>query len=149
RVAAFSPNGKLLATGNDRELLLWDAEKLTLVKKIDTPAGWVAFEPGGKTLLTGKNDNTGADRNHVLTRWDLTTFEGKPLPPLSNLPGWTHFHISPDGKTLYSLIGHGPDNQGERYVRTYDAATGKELFPRQGHIGDVWSVAVSPDGKII
>ena len=148
-VTAFSPNGKLLATGNDRELLLWDAEKLKLVRKLDTPAGWVAFEPGGKTLLTAKNDVRGADRNHVVTRWDLTTFEGKPLPPLSNPPGYIHFYLSPDGKTLYSHIGHGPDNKGERYVRAYDAATGKELFPRQGHVGEVWAVAVSPDGRSI
>ena len=29
--------------GSDKELLLWDAEKLELVKKLDTPAGWLAF----------------------------------------------------------------------------------------------------------
>src|SRR5262249_7235499 len=73
--------------------------------------------------------------------------EGKPLPSLSNLPGWAHFYLSPDGKTLYSHVAHGPDNKGERWVRAYDAATGKELFPPQGHVGQVWAVAASPDGK--
>ncbi len=147
RTAAFSPDGKWLATSSDKELMLWDAEKLELVKKLDAAGVWLAFDPDGKTLLTAKHDQNGPDRNHVVTRWDLTTFEGKPLPSLSNSPGWTCFHLSPDGKTLYSNIAHPPGDQGERVVRAYDAATGKELFPRQGHTGQVWSVAASPDGK--
>src|SRR5262249_15598212 len=40
---------------------------------------------------------------------------------------------------------NGPDS--ERVVRAYDAATGKELFPRQGHKEQVTAVAFSPDGK--
>jgi len=103
RATAFAPDGKLLATGSDTELLLWDADKLALVKKIDTPAGWVAFEPGGKTLLTASHDQNGPKQNHIVTRWDLATFEGKPFPPLSGRAGWNVFHLSPDGKTLYSL----------------------------------------------
>jgi WD40 repeat protein len=138
--AAYSPDGKLLATGSDTELLLWDTAKLELVKKIDTPAGWLAWGPDGKALLSVKHDQRGPDGNHVVTRWDVKTFEGKPLPPLSNRSGWAVFHLSPDGKTLYSLVRYAQDT--DRSVRAYDAATGKELFPHQ-----VWSVAFSPDGK--
>src|SRR5262249_41232151 len=81
--AAYSPDGKLLATGSDKELLLWDAEKLQLVKKIDTPAGWLVFAPDGKTILTAQHHTSRPLEKDVVTRWDLTTYEGKPLPPLT------------------------------------------------------------------
>ena len=146
--AAYSPDGKFLATGSDKELLLWDAEKLEQVKKIDTPGGWLAFDPDGKTLLTARHDHTGPDHTHVVTRWDLQTFEGRPLPPLRTRAGWPVYRLSTDGKTLYSLLAHGP--KGDEYevrVRAYDAATGKELFSPAGHREQALSVAFSADGK--
>src|SRR5262249_44966920 len=95
--AAFSADGKWLATGSPKELILWDAKKLQEVKKLETPANWLAFEPGGKTLLT-------AGRNHVVTRWDLATYKGTALPSLNGPAGHALYHLSPDGKTLYSLV---------------------------------------------
>src|SRR5262249_42714521 len=77
RYAAYSPDGKLLATGSEKELLLGDAEKLELVQKLDTPAGWLAFEPDGKTLLTAARYQNGPTR--IVTRWDLATFQSQPL----------------------------------------------------------------------
>src|SRR5262249_30261212 len=127
------------------ELLLWDADKLELVKRIDTPAGWLAFDPDGKTILTAQHHNSRPLGNDVVTRWDLTTYEGKPLSPLTRRNGWPVYHLSPDGKTLYSLVVYGPNT--ERCVWAYDPTPGKELFTRQGHTDQVWSVAFSPDGK--
>jgi WD40 repeat protein len=143
--AAFSADGQLLATGSHTECLVWSADKLELVKRVASPAGWLAFDPDGKTLLTANIDQNGPDRNHIVTRWDLKTFEGKPLPSLGKRLGWTKFQLSADGKTLYSNVGFGRDR--EQVVRVYDAATAKELFPRQGHTEQVWAVAFSPDGK--
>jgi WD40 repeat protein len=145
RATAFSPDGKWLATGNDTELLLWDAEKLQLVKKIDTPAGWVAFEPGGKTLLTASHDQTRPDPDHVVTRWHLKTWQGTRLPSLSRRQGWTAFQLSPDGRTLFSVVVDGRDT--ERFVRAYDALTGRVFSEARGHAGQVMAVAFSPDGK--
>jgi WD40 repeat protein len=124
--AAYSPDGKLLATSSDTELLFWDAGTLKLVKTIATPASWLAFAPDGKSLLTAPH----WDRplvTTVVSRWDLATYEGVPLPPLTGRSGWPVYHLSPDGKRLYSQVCDGADAEGR--IRVYDAATGADVEP--------------------
>jgi WD40 repeat protein/poly(3-hydroxybutyrate) depolymerase len=144
--AAFSPDGKVLATGNYTELILWDAEKLEPLKKIDTAATWLAFDSDGKSVLTATcvtahGPNAGG---HLVTRWDLSTFRGKPLPQLRPWPG--HVQLSGDGKTVFFLVGDGTER--DRRVQHHDSATGLPQPPLCGP-GEVLSVAVSPDGRLI
>src|SRR5262245_6772487 len=128
--AAYSPDGKWLATGSVNELLLWDSGTLKLVKKIATPANWLAFEPGGKFLLTAPVWERPLATT-VVMRWDLATYEGKPLPPLTGRTGWPVYHLSPDGRRLYSQVCDGADVEGR--IRVYEAATGADVedFPLQ------------------
>ena len=64
---------------------------------------------------------------------------------LQSRDNWAIYHLSPDGKTLFATC----TNPDVSCVRSYDAATGNELFPPQGHQGTVYSVLVSPDGKLL
>ena len=68
--ASFSPDGKLVVTGNtDAQVILWDHKTLRAlagwsVSKEVTVAGAVAISPDGKVLATG-------DRRGTIQLWDL------------------------------------------------------------------------------
>src|SRR4051812_15807356 len=49
---------------------------------------------------------------------------------------------SPDGKTLASA-------SGDKTIKLWDVATGKEQATLKGHTGSVGSVTFSPDGKTL
>jgi WD40 repeat protein len=59
------------------------------------------------------------------------------------MDGYTHhaYTFSPDGETILSGGGHG--------VLTAHKRTGQFLGDFVGHDGDVWAVAVSPDGRFL
>jgi WD40 repeat protein/serine/threonine protein kinase len=142
---AYSPDGKYLASGDLKGFKLWNAETLKELWTVETDAHQLAFSPDSRTLFVAGTTGQ-AKAVYPFARWDVTTRH-----ELSSLsveiaaePDRAFHCLSRDGKTLFVAVQHDAT-----YIRVVDMATGKELFPRHGHVARVNAVAMSPDGKTI
>jgi WD40 repeat protein/tRNA A-37 threonylcarbamoyl transferase component Bud32 len=143
-VAVYSPDGKLLASGDESGFRLWNADTLEELGTMATPAEQLAFAPDSRSLfasMTIQNKPV-----HAFTRWDARTRQGMPLLPVEiSVEPVKAFHcLSPDGMVLFVAPQHAAT-----YVKAIATATGKELFPRSGHVASLQEVAISPDGRTL
>ena len=134
RCVAFSPDGKMLASGSDDQTVrVWDLATGQPVQTLPafSQVTSITFSPDGKTLASGA-----ADRNICI--WDLTT--GKPRFML-----WGHSQpvysvsFSPDGKFLAS-------GSSDSTIYLWDAGTGQPLQSLHAPQGIIASVTFSPAG---
>ncbi|MGN9909358.1 nSTAND1 domain-containing NTPase [Phytohabitans sp. LJ34] len=136
-VAAFSPDGRMIAAASLNGTRLWDltvGQPRVSFTIGETNMGTVQIGPDGHTLVTGSTDG-----NAQL--WAPTG--GPPRATLAGHTGWVpEVAFSPDGKTLatVSLDGTG---------RLWDLPSRRTRAALRGHTDEVWSVAFSRDGRTV
>jgi WD40 repeat protein len=177
--ATFSPDGTVLATAIDREILLWQIADRKQIATLIGHTAWilsVAFSPDGQFIASGSNDQT-------LRLWDAQT--GQCLKTLkghtsgvqsvafsldsSILASGSHDHTIQlwDVQTqqwLRTLSGHGdrvlgiifcPDHQTlissseDHTIRMWDIHSGKCLRTLNTQVNWVLAIALSPDGQTL
>ena len=150
----LSPDGKLLATGCNRNTTLYDTKTgqriVQLidpsVEKPDNYIRSVAFSPDGRTIATGSED-------HMVRIWDIAFGKMKAVFGGHRQEIYS-LAFTPDGTKVIS-------GSGDRSAIIWNVETGKidkQVFieepPRQSKQGEphdagVTSVAVSADGKYL
>jgi WD40 repeat protein len=104
----------------------------------------IAYAPDGKTLASGGGEN-------CVHLWDVQTRKvrvtlgraaSNPGMPETDIMGFCGLSFSPDGTYLASGCGDGT-------ASLWNVAGTKEAAILRGHRNTVFSVAFSPDGKLL
>jgi eukaryotic-like serine/threonine-protein kinase len=140
---AFSPDGRLLAAGQNNGIALYDPATGTEVapfKWTPAPVPGLAFTPDSLRLIS-----SGAS-DPVVRVWDVAEQEPLLKIPHNSNPN-ASVAVSPDGRLIASP---GRDQAaGAPAVTIWDAKTGEVRRILKGHVGYVWKVAFSPDGRYL
>lgn len=139
---AFSPDGRVLATGSaDSTIKFWDVASGRELKTLKGHASVVLaleFSPDGQILASSSTDKT-------IKIWEAAT--GKELKTLEGHPDMVmSVSFSPDGKRLLS--------GSVKSTIVWDLATGRPVMtlgklPDAISAGERRAVAYSPDGKTL
>jgi WD40 repeat protein len=160
---AISPDGATaLSAGWDHQVVYWDLHTGAIIHRMgNSQAGHsgvvraVAFSPDGKTAVSG-----GLAGDSILNPGELILWNLESGQEMRSLHGHTNGVVAaaftPDGKGILASSGdseiviEGEKVQGSNAtydVILWDAESGslKAKYPDVGH--DVFSLAISPDGK--
>ena len=136
---AFSPDGKLLATGSYGRVSIWELTTVRPVKVLTNVLGSVndlKFSPDGSVLAVAGGLPS--------AKGDLRLFE---------VNGWKLKTVLRGHEDVVSCVAFRPDGQKlvsasfDKSVRIWDMAAHKSEAVLEPHSDFVYAVAYSPDGK--
>lgn len=134
---AFSPDGRLIASGGESSVELWDSVTRQELMALQGHTGTVfdvAFSPDGQRLVSAAEDQT-------VRIWDLARRQSS-MVLRGHSAGVRSVAFSPDGR----LIASGG---ADRIVRIWAAESGLAVRTLNGHSGRVDAVRFGPDGRVI
>lgn len=140
---AFSPDGKTLASATDHQIYLWDifsAQPITTLKsareknvKNEENVKSIAISPDGSIIASGEFDDS-------LTLWDAVTGVKKNSFEFET-GAVNNIAFSPDGNTVAATT--------KGVVHLLNRPIGQISPLRLPHLGRIFSLMYSPDGKVL
>ncbi|MDT3442993.1 protein kinase domain-containing protein [Pseudofrankia sp. BMG5.37] len=134
QAVSLSPDGRLVVTGGDETIRVWELDTGRLVQTLTAPTSVeaVGLSPDGRLVVTGGGGNK-------VRVWELAT--GREVHTLRGHTGPANsVAVSPDGRFVVSA--------GDSTVRVWELATGRRVHVLRGGGERVESVAVAPDGRV-
>ena len=143
---AFDPTGRVLASGhNDGEIHLWDLESGAHLRVMHQESnlwgdlvGALRFSSDGKYLFSSSG-------NELLRRWDVSTGDCVVTPRQVIGNRNNAIEIGQDGKFVIT----GDKDPDVCYWPIEEAGLTPEAVLLSGHTSRVWTVAVSPDERLL
>jgi WD40 repeat protein len=139
RAVAFSPDGRLFATGGgefgtpNQDVILWEAATGEMVRSFPNLPGGVgslAFAPDGRHIF--------APAGGTIQSLDVET--GRPEAAFTGNEGFGCIDVSPDGRSAISSTGSAA-------IKVWDTRSGRVIRTLSGLIYVPAGLTFSPDGR--